>query len=204
MHVNLITVQRARSVFFVAQNNKVTIISTKERKVFFMPVTKFQKVVFAFLSVIITVHLFVFYNLAIEMGGMSNQVFIASRKVIAIEFAFAFLLQIFIAGPISLKLAFSIVNPREDKAYIITTAIICSTICLMCPMMSFVATILYNGITIEFFAQWMQKIVFNFPFAFFSQLFFIQPIVRFLFKTIFKQQLKKQSDFVTNYQHQVD
>ena len=59
--------------------------------------------------------------------------------------------------------------------------------------MSFVATILYNGITIEFLAQWMQKIVFNFSFAFFSQLFFIQPPVRFLFGAIFKKLLKKQA-----------
>jgi len=52
----------------------------------------------------------VFYNLAIEIGGMSNQVFIAARKVIVIEFVFAILLQIFIAGPLSLKLAFRVVK----------------------------------------------------------------------------------------------
>ncbi|MDF2673703.1 MAG: hypothetical protein K0R09_1968 [Clostridiales bacterium] len=138
-----------------------------------MPTTKFQKVVFAFLTVVITVHLFVFYNLSIEMGGMSNHVFMASHKVVLIEFAFAFLLEIFIAGPLSEKLAFRVVNPREAKPYVITTAIICATVGLMCPMMTFVATIMYNGITIEFLAQWMQKIVINFPFAFFTQLFFI-------------------------------
>lgn len=159
-----------------------------------MPTTKFQKVVFAFLSVSITVHLFVFYNLAIEMGGMSNQVFIASRNVIAIEFALAFLLQIFIAGPLSLKMAFRVVNPRKDKPYVVTTAIICATICLMCPMMSLLATIMYNGITPEFLSQWMEKIVHNFPLAFFSQLFFIQPFVRFLFGAIFKNQLEKERE----------
>jgi hypothetical protein len=63
----------------------------------------------------------------------------------------------------------------------------------MCPMMSFVATILYNGFTVEFVAQWMQKIVFNLPFAFFTQLLFIQPFVRSLFGTIFRKQLKKQA-----------
>lgn len=169
-----------------------------------MPTTNFQRVVFAFLSVIITVHLFVFYNLAIEMGGMSNQVFVTSVKVVPIEFIFAFLLQIFVAGPLSLKIAFSIVNPREEKPFIVTTAIICSTIILMCPMMSFVATILYNGITSEFLAQWMQKIVFNFPFAFFSQLFFIQPLVRFIFGAIFKKQLSKSGEQVRNYEPQVE
>ena len=129
---------------------------------------------------------------------MSNQVFIAARNVVAIEFVFAFLLQIFIAGPLSLKLAFSFVNPREDKPYIVTTAIICSTVCLMCPMMSFVATIMYNGITLEFLAQWMQKIVFNLPFAFFTQLFFIQPFVRFAFRNIFKSQLNKKNQYAVN------
>ncbi|MDF2987619.1 MAG: hypothetical protein K0R50_3129 [Eubacterium sp.] len=169
-----------------------------------MPKTIFQRVVFAFLSVIITVHLFVFYNLAIEMGGMSNQVFIRAPKIVAIEFVFAFLLQIFIAGPLSLKIAFSIVNPKEDKQYVVTTAIICATVSLMCPMMSFAATILYNGLTLEFLAQWMQKIVFNFPFAFFSQLFFIQPLVRFLFGVIFKKQLRKASQPAVNYQPQAE
>ncbi|WP_242845162.1 DUF2798 domain-containing protein [Clostridium botulinum] len=65
-------------------------------------------------------------------------------------------------------------------------------------MMIFVATILYNGITIEFLAQWMQKIVFNFPFAFFTQIFFIQPFVRFVFSKIFKSQLNKEKQYVVN------
>lgn len=160
-----------------------------------MPATKFQRMVFAFLTVTITVHLFVFYNLAISMGGMSNKVFSASRGIIPIEFAIAFLLEILIAGPLSEKMAFLFVNPVEDKPYIVTTAIICTTIILMCPMMSFAATIIYNGFTSEFLAQWMQKIVFNFPFAFFAQLFFIQPLVRFLFRLIFKPQVKADNGF---------
>ncbi len=59
-----------------------------------MPTTKFQRVIYALLTVFITVHCFVFYNLAIEMGGMSNQVFIAARKVIWIEFVFAYLISL--------------------------------------------------------------------------------------------------------------
>jgi hypothetical protein len=137
------------------------------------------------MSVAITVHVFVFYNLAIAMGGMSNRVFAASRGIVGKEFVCAFLLEIFVAGPLSTRIAFSMVNPREDKPYIVTTAIICATVGLMCPMMSFVATILYDGFSVEFFAHWMQKMSLNFPLAFFSQLFFIQPLVRFLFGAIF-------------------
>ncbi len=111
-----------------------------------MPTSKFQRVVFAFLTVTITVHLFVFYNLAIAMGGMSNKVFVASRGIIAIEFAFAFLLEILIVGRLAEKLAFHVVNPREAKPYVISTAIICATVGIMCSTMSFIATILYDGI----------------------------------------------------------
>lgn len=160
-----------------------------------MPTTKLQKIFFAFFTVMITVPLFVIYNLAIEIGGMSNQVFIKSLKIIPVEFVFAIILEILIAGPLSEKIAFSIVNPREEKPYIITTVMICSTIVLMCPMMSFVAAFLFHGITVEFITQWMQNIVINFPFAFFAQLFFIQPLVRFIFRCAFKNQLNKETNY---------
>jgi len=151
-----------------------------------MPTTRFQRMVFAFLSVIITVPVFVCYNIAFETGGMSNRVFAAAPALIPIEAAFAFLLETLLVGRLANMLAFRAVNPAEEKPYVVMTAIICSTVCLMCPMMSFIATILYNGINAEFFANWMQKVVRNFPLAFFSQLFFIQPFVRFLFGTIYR------------------
>ena len=157
-----------------------------------MPESRFHRMFFAFLTVTITVHLFVFYNLAISMGGMSNKVFAASRGIILIEFAIAFLLEILIAGPLSLKIAFRFVSPSEDKHIIVEAAIICATILLMCPMMSFTATIIYNGFTSEFLSQWMQKIVINFPFAFFTQLFIIQPLVSVLFRIIYKREARAE------------
>lgn len=39
-------------------------------------------------------------------------------------------------------------------------------------------------------------VCYNFPFAYFSQLFFIQPFVRTLFKFIFKKQLQKEPQTV--------
>ena len=156
-----------------------------------MPQTKFQQVFYSVLTVIITVHLFVFYNLAIEMGGMSNQVFIASIKVVPVEFVFAILLQLFIAGPLSKKLAFSIVDPRIDRPVIVSTVMICSTIFYMCPLMSLISAVLFHGFTSELIAVWFQNIVFNLPFAFFTQIFFVQPFVRFVFGLVFKNQLNQ-------------
>ena len=36
---------------------------------------------------------------------------------------------------------------------------------------------------------------FNFPFAFFTQLFFIQPFVRTIFKLIFAKDIKNRKNF---------
>ena len=60
----------------------------------------------------------------------------------------------------------------------------------MCPAMSFIAAFLYypyyNGFDIfTLLANWLKLICLNLPFAFFSQLFFIQPLIRTVFKALF-------------------
>jgi hypothetical protein len=62
----------------------------------------------------------------------------------------------------------------------------------MCPAMSFLAAFLYYpyyaGFNIfTFLANWIKLVCFNFPFAFFSQLFFIQPLIRTCFKAVFRR-----------------
>ena len=46
------------------------------------------------------------------------------------------------------------------------------------------------------FANWLELICYNFPFAFFSQLFFIQPLVRTVFKFIFAKDIKAREKAV--------
>ena len=55
----------------------------------------------------------------------------------------------------------------------------------MCPSMSFIATILYDGINAQFISNWFQKIVFNFPFAFFIQMFLVGPVGTICFQNPF-------------------
>ncbi|CAI3595096.1 Conserved hypothetical protein [Clostridium neonatale] len=45
------------------------------------------------------------------------------------------------------------------------------TVCCMCPMMSLVATILFKGVDVEFFAKWIQTVVIDFPMALCWQIF---------------------------------
>ena len=164
-----------------------------------MPQTKFQKLMFALITVIITVPCFVFYCSSYEAGGFNLEVIKNSWIFIPIEFVLAYLCEIFIGSPLSVKLALKAIDPKKNDHMIVETAIICATVGIMCPLMSFLATIMYNGIIgvglngaplndfiINFIPYWLQKIVLNFPFALLSQLFFIQPLVRTIFKAIFK------------------
>ena len=66
----------------------------------------------------------------------------------------------------------------------------------MCPAMSFFAAWFYypyyEGFHIlTLLANWLKLVCFNFPFAYFTQMFFIQPLVRVIFKFLFRRQRKK-------------
>lgn len=152
-----------------------------------MPQTKFEKLFFMFLTVLISVFSFTTYNIATALGGMSNKVFLLALKEVPLEFIIAFLLEALVANRLSIKLASKLVDFQKDKEIVIIMAITAMTICIMCPLMSIAATIIYNGVNLEFVANLFQKIRFNFPFAFFSQIFFIGPFVRFIFNGVFRK-----------------
>ena len=77
-------------------------------------------------------------------------------------------------------LAFRIVSPT-DKPIFITLAICSMIVCLMCPVMSFIATALFKHPGSEIIAQWLQTTVINFPMALCWQIFFAGPLVRNVF-----------------------
>ncbi len=172
-----------------------------------MPQTKFQRLMFALITVIITVPCFVFYCSSYEAGGFNVEVIKNSLIFIPIEFVLAYLSEIFIGSPLSVKLALKAIDPQKNDHMIVETAIICATVGIMCPLMSFFATILYNGIIgvaingaplndfiINFIPYWLQKVVLNFPFALLSQLFFIQPLTRTIFRLIFERSKSKNEE----------
>ena len=178
-----------------------------------MPQTKFQKLMFALITVIITVPCFVFYCSSYEVGEFNIEVIKNSLIFIPIEFILAYLCEIFIGSPLSIRLALKAIDPKKNDHMIVETAIICATVGIMCPLMSFLATIIYNGIIavgingaplnnfiINFIPYWLQKVVLNFPFALLSQLFFIQPLTRTIFKAIFEKNDVKIKELNTDKQ----
>lgn len=61
------------------------------------------------------------------------------------------------------------------------------SIILMCPCMSLAATLLFKNAGSQIIAVWLQTTVMNFPMAFFLQLCFAGPVVRFAFGKIFRE-----------------
>ena len=173
---------------------------------------------FALLTVIITVHAYVFYSLYVVngrvlmelngadsvLGAIANQggVYMFGRflpiwAVILVEFCLAYGLEVAMGSPCSFRLACRVFDPRASHPMMFETAIICATVGLMCPAMSFLAALLYYPYyagfhVVTLLANWLKLVCFNFPFAFFSQLFFIQPLVRTLFKWLFRKDIARR------------
>lgn len=151
-----------------------------------MPKTKFQEVVFTIMMVFVMVYAMICYNISLNIGGMANHVFLDAFHELVIMGTVAFILDFFLYGSLSKKMAFRIVNPAEDKPIMIILAISSITVCLMCPSMSLAATLLFKNAGTEFIAVWLQTTALNFPMAFFWQIFFAGPLVRKIFGGIFK------------------
>ena len=101
-----------------------------------MPRNQFQRLVFAFLTVVVTVHAYVFYSLYVVNGStlmsvnkgassvldairMQGGVYMFGRMlpiwaVILIEFVFAYGLEVFMGSPLSFKLASRVFNPTKN------------------------------------------------------------------------------------------
>jgi hypothetical protein len=176
--------------------------------------------VFAFLTVVVTVHAYVFYSLYVINGNTLMQVTNADSvlhairaqggvymfgqmlpiwSVILIEFCFAYALECLIGSPLSFKMACKMFDPKRNHPMIFETVIICCTVTVMCPAMSFLAAWFYypyyNGFNIfTLLANWLKLVCFNFPFAFFTQIFFIQPLVRTVFGKIFAKDIKARNE----------
>lgn len=107
-----------------------------------MPSNQFQRTVFAFLTVLVTVHAFVFYNLYVVNGATLMELNGTQGVLEAIN--------------------------KQGGVYM------------------FIYYPYYAGFSIiTLFATWFKLVCFNLPFAFFGQMFFIQPLIRKVFKTIF-------------------
>ena len=183
-----------------------------------------QHLVYAFITVIITVHAFVFYSLYVVEGddimratGTTSVLqainsqggvymlgsYLPVWLMIIIEMVCAFVLAVTMGSPLAFRLASRKFDPRRNHPMIFESAIITATVCLMCPTMSLLADFFYypyyQGFdVIDFLCRWFRLVCYNLPFAYFSQMFLIQPFVRFAIHRIFPDNIARRNKQNTN------
>ena len=181
---------------------------------------RIQHIVYALITVFITVHLFVFYSLYVIEGDSlmhatgTNSVLQAIDSqggvymfdnylpiwlMIIVEMLFAFVLAVAMGSPLAFRLASRKFDPRRNHPMIFESAIITATVCLMCPSMSLLADFFYypyyEGIdVVDFLCRWFRLICHNLPFAYFSQMFFVQPFVRFVIRRLFPDNIAQRNE----------
>ena len=179
-----------------------------------------QHLVYALITVVITVHAFVFYSLYVVEGdalmrstgttsvlqaiGSQGGVYMFGSHlpiwlVIVVETVCAFVLAVGMGSPLAFKLASRKFDPRRNHPMIFESAVITATVCLMCPSMSLLADAFYypyyEGFNvIDFMCRWFRLVCYNLPFAYFSQMFFVQPFVRFAIRKIFPSNIAQRNE----------
>ena len=179
-----------------------------------------QHLVYALITVVITVHAFVFYSLYVVEGdvlmrstgttsvlqaiGSQGGVYMFGSHlpiwlVIVIETMCAFVLAVWVGSPLAFRLASRKFDPRRNHPMIFESAVITATVCLMCPSMSLLADAFYypyyEGFNvIDFMCRWFRLVCYNLPFAYFSQMFFVQPFVRFAIRRLFPTNIAQRNE----------
>ena len=183
-----------------------------------------QHLVYAFITVFITVHLFVFYSLYVIEGDSLMQAtgtasvlqaldsqggvymfgtYMPIWLMIIIETVCAFVLAVAMGSPLAFRLASRKFDPRRNHPMIFESAIITATVCLMCPSMSLLADFFYYPYSkgfdvIVFLCRWFRLVCYNLPFAYFSQMFFVQPFVRFVIRRLFADNIAQRNEQNSN------
>ena len=152
-----------------------------------MPKTKLQEVVFTILMVFVMVYAMICYNISLNVGGLNNSVFLSAFHELVIMGPIAFILDFFIVSKLAFACANRMVDFRNCHPFSMILAISVASVAFMCPLMSLAATILFKNAGSQFISVWLQTTAFNFPMAFFWQLIYAGPIVRFIFRHIFPE-----------------
>lgn len=157
-----------------------------------MPKTKFQSVIFTLIMVFCMVYCMTVYTVAYNAGGLSYTVFLAAIKEMWIEYVIVFILIFFVISPTALKLSGKLIDRTKNSPIISIVATQSLTVMMIVPAITLIVTFIHGGFTAAWFTSWITTAVLCFPMAFFLQVFYVGPFVRFIFRRIFANQLKEE------------
>lgn len=154
-----------------------------------MPKTKIEDVIFTAIMATVMVYGMIVYNVALNTGGVvSGFTFLAATHELVFMAPIAFVLEFFLVSKFACMLAFTVMKPT-DRPQFITYAVSICICCIMCPVMSLIATILFKEPS---FGTWIRTWAMNFPMAICYQMFYCGPFVRLIFRLIFRRGEKKE------------
>ena len=159
-----------------------------------MPQTKPQKIFFSIVMAILMVYPIELYNLALQEGGITNDLLWRPFLDLPLMGALVIVLESLIAGPVARRVMRKHFDPAKDKPIFCILAVQWMTVTLMCPMMSLAATLLFKQPGGETPAVFIQTFGCNFPAALLWQLFFAGPLCRWLLKAVFRTQKSPAAD----------
>jgi len=150
-----------------------------------MEKSKLHHFLFTVAMAFIMVYAMICYNISLNIGGMTTTVFIMAFHELWIMWPIAIILELCFVERIAVNLAFKRLDKNTDSHRIQIT-ISTMIVCLMCPIMSFIATLLFKDAGMEFIAVWLETTVLNFPMALAWQIFYGGAAIRQLEKKYIK------------------
>ncbi|MDD3340905.1 MAG: DUF2798 domain-containing protein [Bacilli bacterium] len=149
-----------------------------------MPKNKKEEIIFSIIMVTFMVWVMVFYNISLEKG-LGYPVFLMTLQGFLLPLIFAWLVEHFIVGKWVKRITFSLWNPAQVQPIVIVLTMSVLTVTFMCPIMSLLASFAYHINDLKNLPFiFLKTFVFNFPMALFVQLFYVGPLVRYLFKKL--------------------
>ena len=80
-----------------------------------MPKNLFQEIIFTLMMVAVMVYAMVVYNISLDRGGLTNEVFLMAFGELLIMGMAAFILEMFIAGPLVRKIFRTLFRVKTGK-----------------------------------------------------------------------------------------
>ncbi len=108
-----------------------------------MPKTLPERIFFTIVMAAIMVYGMIVYNVALNTGGVTNATFVMALHEMPIMVPIACVLEFFVVEKLATGLAFMFMRPT-DRPQFITYAISLMIVCIMCPVMSLIATVLFK------------------------------------------------------------
>lgn len=151
-----------------------------------MAKNKFQEVIFTLLMSVFMVMPMETYNGYFRDGAVTLNGFFITLQEMTYIVPIVFVLSFFIFDPLTSRLLSH--QPGYETAHplllIYVRAIM--TVSTMCPMMSFVATLLFKHPTpMTIVPIWLKTVAMNFPCAMFVQVCYAGPLTRYVFGKLF-------------------